>query len=297
MKKKVFVIIRNIIIFLVLIVTGYLFFKYFKREKFALKKLSKKTKEFVLNDTNETLVFDKNDILYYKRTPIVTRSTPIIKFPVTPNETGTVIIYNEPENQNVHDSIVNRYVKTLYSGIENDSKYDIRDTIKEIEDFSKEKGVFDKITPVLQKIVSRNSTITNLDDTNEINVLSSVWNLAKNNENIKEYLLTQLEDCVENKYVVCPTGVVNRIVSSLAVNSPENFPKTQNIIKEEILNTTAHLRNELENDTAFTMLNDIEQKTFFTEKLLDKLYDDYSNIYDKEQIDKKIESMGLLEYL
>jgi hypothetical protein len=225
------------------------------------------------------LIFEKDDIAYYTEQPRFLLD--YLDFDLE-NEQVEVPIIN---NQNVHDSFVQKTVRSLHSG-ENLHNSGKNTAVKEI---LKTVGDDSDIKKVLEKIESRNATITNLNNKKEIDILGEVWDKAKKDEDIKAYFLTQLGDCYENYSVVCPTGVVTRLVSSLAVKNPEKLPRTKENVNDEMLTTASKLRQKLEDEGRFLELSDEEQVKQFKTKLLNKYYNDYSSLMSREEINKMVD--------
>jgi hypothetical protein len=225
------------------------------------------------------LIFEKDDIAYYTEQPRFLLD--YLDFDLE-NEQVEVPIIN---NQNVHDSFVQKTVRSLHSG-ENLHNSGKNTAVKEI---LKTVGDDSDIKKVLEKIESRNATITNLNNKKEIDILGEVWDKAKKDEDIKAYFLTQLGDCYENYSVVCPTGVVTRLVSSLAVKNPEKLPRTKENVNDEMLTTASKLRQKLEDDDRFLELSDEEQVEQFKTELLNKYSNDYSSFMTQEEINEMVD--------
>lgn len=128
-------------------------------------------------------------------------------------------------SQNVHDTFVQESIKkaqkNIYPGSEN--------YINEIQEAFKD----DKINNVLKKIQRRDAYISNVNKT-ETGIIRDTWSIVKNDENLKEEFKNQLLDCIDGN-LVCGTGVVTRITSSLFINNPQEMPKTKEMINQEIL--------------------------------------------------------------
>ena len=196
------------------------------------------------------------------------------------------------ENENIKkiktDKDNNEEYKTI--GVEHIGIEDIGIENIGTENIGNEKDErIEKINNVLLTIKNRNSYITNVE-AKEIDVLSTIWNEAnkKDNElseNIKDMLILQIMDSYENNKVVCPTGFVNRISTSLIVDTPESFPKTKEIIQAEMLNTASKIRSDLENDTKYKKLNDEDQSKILKYKIINQYNTDYQGILDKKEID------------
>ena len=227
------------------------------------------------NSPSVDVIFEQADIRHYEETP-----TPIFNmmdFDLTEEE----VLIPEIDNQNVHDSVTQQYIRNDFhnipdSGTTKDDSSCIGDIKRWYDDT--------EINVVLNKIQSRNGTISNLNGKSELQVLATVWKQSEGDENTREYLGTMLCDCLENGNVVCPTGVVNRIVSATSINDPELMPKTREIIDQEMMQSAATLRDELELDDSYNSLCEDEQRMLFKERLLGILDENYINVFSKKQI-------------
>ena len=147
------------------------------------------------------------------------------------------LIY-ELDNQNVHDTFVQKDTQRIYNEFQREPLY-----VSE-PDFS---SLDPEILDIVHKIQKRNCYISNLDN-NEYSILTNTWNKAQYNSNIKDNLILQLKDSLnENNELYCPTGVVTRIVSSLAIENPEQMPKDRGTVNTEVLAKFSKLQSENEN--------------------------------------------------
>lgn len=267
---------------IVLLIIAYFFYRltYHKRQRRLFKenkhsiKLKTKTSLYK-NSPTVDVIFEQADIRHYEETP-----TPIFNMMDFDLTEGEVLI-PEIDNQNVHDSTVQQCIRNGFHdvpdlGTTKDDSSCIGDIKRWYDDI--------EINVVLNKIQSRNGTLSNLNGKSELQVLSTVWEHTEGNENMREYLGTMLRDCLENDNVVCPTGVANRVVSVTSINTPELMPKTREIIDQEMMQSAATLRNELESDPKYNSLCEDEQKVIFKEKLLENLDENYINVFSKKQI-------------
>ena len=222
------------------------------------------------------VVFERADIEYYEEQPRMLLD--YIDFDLPRHQ----VDIPDADNQNVHDSFVQKSIRKIFSEV-SDTWGDIDTCIREI---LQETGGDPEIKKVLDKIKNRNSNIVNLGDKNESQILVNTWEKAKNNDNIKRFLITQLRDSIENNSVVCPTGIVTRLGAALQVETPENFPKTRDNIVEEMMYTAAKLQNTLEKDPHYTNLSDNEQTDKFKSDLMNKYSNDYSGILTTDEINE-----------
>jgi len=144
---------------------------------------------------------------------------------------------------------------------------------------------------VLDKVIERNSIVTNVGGAREIELLDAVWREANTkseptSSNIRDMLLVQIADTFDEntRSVLCPSGFANRISVALVVETPSLFPKTKELLNNEILQTASFIRNELEEDNDYKLLNDFDQHEVFKKELYDKLSLDYMGFLSIEEI-------------
>jgi hypothetical protein len=233
-----------------------------------------KTKPSVFSDRpGVDLVFEEDDMNYYTEQPRFLLD--YLDFDIENQQVEIPVV----DNQNTHDSFVQKTIRNTYatSNLSTDGKNVVKEILKCVDKDP-------DITKVLETIRNRKATISNLNDKKEMEILEEVWNAVKNDDALKAYFITQLQDCYENYSTVCPTGVVTRIVSVLSIKTPEKMPRTKELITEEMLNTASKLRNNLENDEVFTKLSDEEQQSSFKRQLISKYQDDYSDFMTSDEI-------------
>jgi hypothetical protein len=211
------------------------------------------------------------------------------------NVRNTEVAILDADAQNVHDTDVNKSIRKIYSEIPivKCNKDDATKLVKEISQYSMGKNNSlcnsEKIQNALREVSSRNSAISNVKDATELDLLLSVWNEAKRRKgdsgiNVKDMLIVQISDAYEKSGILCPSGFVNRIATALVVENPERFPKTKRIIEEEMLESAAYVRRELEKDEKYDELSDEEQHNKFKENLMEKLSKDYEGVLSQEDI-------------
>lgn len=197
------------------------------------------------------------------------------------------------DTQNVHDTGVNRYIRNIFRDIPiiHDSYGNVVKEIKEyIKNHDMENEKYTNIEFVLDKISKRNSTIHNLNG-RELDILATIWDKAKSNDNIRDMLFTQILDTKKSDCddIYCPTGFVNRISIALVVETPELYPKTNNVINSEMMQTASNIRTKLESDPIYMSSTDEKQLDMFKKEFYKKIEADYNGILDKEQIDQMVD--------
>lgn len=283
---------KFIIIIIIFILTSFLlgYFVYKNYNSYLVIPENKETFKFTVkpglfdddNYVNEML-FEPADLDYYEYNPLPLPEQ--IIFPDINNELAPQEVYvPNIDLQNVHDTTINKYIRKLFDGI---NIYENTDVVKEIKESIKtlEPDKKEIITKVLNDVKKRNGTITNLNGVSELAVLTSVWNSSKADDNIKDMLFQQIQDTYENGYTLCPTGFVNRISTALVINKIEDFPKTKPLIRDEMFNTAANIRTELEKDNDYNTLTENEQSIELKNKLLTKYQEDYKGILEQTEID------------
>ena len=147
------------------------------------------------------------------------------------------------DNQNVHDHAV---VSTTKKNIEN-IKINNKDYRNEIENVLLETDLSDKekvdALHVLNKLQDTSHSSYNVS---EIEVLSGVWNKVKNNKDHSEILFKQLASGVEHGSVVCSSGKIARIISTLdGIDESITQTRPMWVVREELGNLAARIRNDV----------------------------------------------------
>ena len=78
-------------------------------------------------------------------------------------------------------------------------------------------------------------------DKTEQEVFNLVWNRVKDNDDMKDMFMDNLNSCVENEHVVCSTGKIMRMLSTLDVvddQTPDLKPEW--VVRQEIMATIAN---------------------------------------------------------
>jgi hypothetical protein len=227
---------------------------------------------------------DTNDQLYILQDYIINE---IIPQHQQPNEFIDIDIdidnLIQYDTQNVHDTSIQRQLCSTFNDVSNSSIGDVKldDILHFAHTLNKSPTQLEQLSRVLKVIYSRNSRVTNFDNT-EVGILSRTWNTPGNG--IRQQIINNLVDCFENNDVVCPTGTTSRIVESLYINEPSKIPTTSNLYKEEMLSKASIVLQELQNTQEFNNLSEQEQKIAFKTKLLNVYTHDYNGILDSQQI-------------
>jgi hypothetical protein len=239
-------------------------------------KISKKDRKVLVDDVE----VEYSDLQHYinTRKDFENRKS-IVDFIIDP----TVVIENDQMNveipeiinhhintdvQNVHDNTIQKNIKGAYSEIlQTQQNFDKDEILGYVKDEAKK----EKISEILDKITKRNSYVTNLNS-NEVDVIKNVW--FNGNDNVKNQAILEILDCVdENNVLYCPTGVTSRIASALYINNPDKFPKTRELLNQEVITTFGKYFRE------------IPDKELSKEKTIN----DYYKVYDRDTISSLVD--------
>lgn len=245
-------------------------------------------------------VLDDSDIKYYKRIEDEFNERVRLYFPyyteIADEGIRFDLDYNDPDAQNVHDSLVQTTLGKQY--IENvkkqpktkasNNRVEIEEYIRGSELSSEDKEI---CKTALKKIHERKATLTNFGGDTEVDILDNTWEAA--DKNVKDFLLQQLLDATirngrEPLGLYCPTGVASRIVNASLVNEPEKMAKTRDLIHQEMMQTAANLRSKLEEKEGYNELDESSQNERLKETIYAKYKDDYidNGILDQAEVDE-----------
>lgn len=237
-----------------------------------LKDIMKKTKTLTV-----PVIFEPVDVIYYDhhktiiqtdiredndephetiiQTDIEEHNDPPPTFQPIMNDIVPLIIQDIPiDTQNVHDTYFGEQCSKLFDKI---SKEDhIFNITKIFEDTHLNK----KALLILDQIKGRNGTLTRFNNRSEYAIFEEVIKQIEREddkdkkENMIAEINHQLEDCLnENGVLVCPTGTSSRILMTLSINQLDNYPKTQTLFKQEIINQVGQwVRSTEDSDVKLT---------------------------------------------
>tara|TARA_R110002033_G_scaffold57047_2_gene106036 strand:+ start:722 stop:1717 length:996 start_codon:yes stop_codon:yes gene_type:complete len=194
------------------------------------------------------------------------------------------------DSQNVHDSNISVQISDQYKKLKqsNDLENITIDLNQLMECLSY------KVNPKVMAAV-RSSNHNNIP---ERLFIYEVWRRSlskvntKNADNIQTALITALNDCLENKQVVCSRGRVARIMGSLAVLDPVfgDF-KTKQVIRNEFMEKCGHVINKHVNSQSSELqkkyINDekspeVDQLKNELHKLVIDVAKEYKHLHSKE---------------
>jgi len=194
--------------------------------------------------------------------------------------------------QNVHDTTVQDTIKKKYFNLRYKYKNKKRDNIiEDVIQLANHKIAKDKVERlkfILEEIYKRDSNIINLKNATEIEVLNMMWDI----DELKEQIINELLDCYEPLFngIVCPTGVVSRLLNADIVLDPESTPRTIELLRTEMLNIASKIRIKCEEDSEYKELNEEEQNKKLKEAIKEELNRTYVNIISAETIQKELDT-------
>lgn len=164
------------------------------------------------------------------------------------------------DSQNVHDSTLQKTFKESIEKLKKIHGYNKaiprKDSLAQLREYIHNNG-FENNTrkqalATLDNIENVNSTISNLNDMCESEILNLVWNRIhhpendKNRENIKDILVQQLADGSPDLNTVCASGRATRIISALDHTDARPIVelKPKWAIKEQLMNQFGLIRNK-----------------------------------------------------
>jgi hypothetical protein len=301
-------------VIVIALICYFAFTKYTNRPqiKYKIKNKFKETVNPILKNLDETYtyIFDRSDLNYLSQRlndSVEAKNTEVRQienaFLLPQQNTRDIFVPEVPEfyffeeeinirgggnndfldSQTIHDTYVQKKITNEYKGqgqVNKPSAIQLEDSI---EEFIKNKNLrndknISKIKGIISKIKNRNSYVSNISDY-EYNVLENTWNKAGDDTLIKEEIINQLEDCIDNGGMLyCPTGVCTRIIQSKFIKNPQEYPKTKELINQEMLNIASKFQEDNPN------LSDED----FKEKLIEKYCEEYKNLMTKKQIKEQI---------
>lgn len=192
----------------------------------------------VVEEPDDVIVTEQADITYWLERK---QST----LPPTKDDTTTptepLIVLEVPtDSQNVHDSYVVNGTKDLYlqggSGRGNPERYDLT-----LVEWIRER----KLDPIVDMIRKRNATITSLNNDDEVTVLIHVFRYARSDDRLLDELEYQIRDCKDPNYngIVCPTGVVTRLISVKSFLEPDRSLRSKGLIRQELMQVVSHMES------------------------------------------------------
>lgn len=224
---------------------------------------------------------------------------------------GGNLIQDVLDEENVHDHALNTDIKIIMDRIKSEkptTDKSIEQVCTEIIELTPD-DKFDNIMLVLGHI---NTEFVSQLGMTDAEVLIRIWERSEGQKNenlIKESIVDNLYNCVDELGVVCATGRTHRIISSLILldKDPENWKmQLTETYNEEILNKTKNIINDVANiaveqghtdyeyDSSRIVNNKNEIKTLLEKNsvqktmkiLVNKMIDTYSELFTPAHLDK-----------
>ena len=208
----------------------------------------------------------------------------------------SIVHTNNP--QNVHDSAVNKNAHDIMMRIKNEQD-EILSMSACVEEFTKKFKKMPNFAKVLKVInmLSPSNTVSSLDGMSDDEVFRRVWTRSKDLRNeksdIQDMIYKNLESCYENEQIICVTGRVLRIISSLILldfDEKNWILELSETYKEEILNKTKNIINSiaheaLKNEKIEYIINDDNDEMLEDETI--ELVEKCTNEDDMKKVMKK----------
>ena len=258
--------------YLALLFIGLISAFYIRKNVFLRKKINvkKQKRNIKVND----IVIEYSDLQYYinTRKDFEKRKTMFNRVMEHPVDIVSDLDVNIPDiidyhidNQNVHDTYVQKNTKNTYQNV---------------HDFQQETSVLkeeilnrcspenrQQVSEIIDKIEQRNSYVTNVE-AREIDVLKNIW--MNGDDNVKAQVILELIDCLSSPNTLyCPTGVTSRLISAAHINNPEEAPKSKDLLNREVIEKFGHYYQQDNN------------KSMAKEKTIN----DYFNVYSRKDIE------------
>jgi len=199
----------------------------------------------------------------------------------------SVVHTNNP--QNVHDSAVNKNACDIMERLkqEQDDVIPISICTDEFTKKFKKLKDFDQVLKVIH-ILSKSNTVSALNNMSDEEVFCRIWTRTKdirnaeNCDDIQEMIYKNLASCYEHNAIICVTGRVLRIISSLILldfDEKNWVLELSESYKEEILNKTKNI------------INSIAHEGIKNEKIKDIAEEYIINEFDNEELSEEIINM------
>jgi hypothetical protein len=183
-----------------------------------------------------------------------------------------LLIDYKNDSQNVHDHAI---TKTTLSNLEN-----LKETTKLENPTQLIKSQIDKLeldektkTNAIRVIDNLSSNKHSTFNTSEQDTLKMVWNKIQKQEspqlrnNLTETLVKQLASSVEYGHVVCSSGKITRIMSTLDGTLNENVARPMWAIRNELGHLATKIRNEYNNEERMRQEFQNQVKKEYVDKL------------------------------
>jgi hypothetical protein len=199
--------------------------------------------------------------------------------------------------QNVHDHSLQNIGKQIIDVLESKIKSSNKNFSDNVQDLLKK--VNHTKYPNVKRVCESLGDLTHSKyDRSEQDVFNLVWEKAKDNEDINNMFMYNLDSSVEHDYVVCSTGKIMRMLSTLDVidkDTPDLKPDW--VIKEEITQTISKIIRDLKpyEKKQYESENNGHISEVIKDRVRSKCRNDYENILDEPILN--IYLSNYLEYI
>ena len=135
---------------------------------------------------------------------------------------------------------------------------------------------------------SLNNLIHSRFEKSEQDVFNLIWDKVKSKNDSKELFLDGLNSGVEHGYVVCSTGKIMRMLSTLDIVD-DNVPnlKPEWVIKQEIMQTIGNTINKLtkQEKTQYESEHNDNIKNIVKNRVRNKCVKEYKNVLQESILD------------
>lgn len=197
------------------------------------------------------------------------------------------VVHND--TQNVHDHSLQNIGNIIIDKLEKNkstdsSSNDFNNNLSELLNRLDQK----KYPHVKRVCESLNNLTHSRFDKSEQDVFNLIWNKVKNKNDSKELFLDNINSAVEHGYVVCSTGKIMRMLSTLDIVD-DNVPnlKPDWVIKQEIMQTIGNTINKLtkQEKNQYESEHNDNIKNIIKNRVRNKCLKEYKNVLEENIVD------------
>ena len=197
------------------------------------------------------------------------------------------VVYND--TQNVHDHSLQNIGNIIIDKLETNKSTDpssnnFNNNLSELL-----KDLNQKKYPHVKRVCeSLNNLMHSRFEKSEQDVFNLIWDKVKSKNDSKELFLDSLNSGVEHGYVVCSTGKIMRMLSTLDIVD-DNVPnlKPEWVIKQEIMQTIGNTINKLtkQEKTQYESEHNDNIKNIVKNRVRNKCVKEYKNVLQESILD------------
>lgn len=179
------------------------------------------------------------------------------------------------DKQNVHDHTIQDSALRVIYALQNKYNNNIGTFVDNLHDVLQQ-HVDKDVIRVCETLTDNIHSKYNLS---EKDIFNMIWTHVKHDPNKVEMFLTNLKDCIEFDHVVCSTGKIMRMISTLDVIDPDTPDlKPEWMVKEEIATIISNTLQKLTDKERkeYESENDEHIKQVIKDRVLHKCKEDYS---------------------